>query len=149
MEDFTGAYIHRKKDALALLTLNANHGIAIFHLGGVAIECRLKALLIMYHQIQGWKQNSRRTGDSLYGLPIKNPSHKLMEALKNMPTLYDKAMSDSVFLNHFSKIIHPLGSSSPDYITLRYSPKTELSTDNWQQSFNHVLGWLDQNQRSI
>ena len=51
MEDFTGAYIERKRDILALLALQNNHSIAACHLGGIAIECYLKSLLIAYHQL--------------------------------------------------------------------------------------------------
>lgn len=48
MEDFTGAYLARKND-ISVLPKNQNHAIAIFHLGGIAVECRLKSLLLDYH----------------------------------------------------------------------------------------------------
>ena len=37
MEDFAGAYLARKNDIFAL-PRNEKHTIAIFHLGGIAIE---------------------------------------------------------------------------------------------------------------
>ncbi len=48
MEDFAGAYLARKNDIFAL-PRDQNHTIAIFHLGGIAVECRLKSLLLDYH----------------------------------------------------------------------------------------------------
>lgn len=149
MEDFTGAYIERKRDTFALLALQPNHSIAIFHLGGIAIECRLKAFMILYHKLHEWKHKSRRQDDILFDKPIKNPNHRLMDAIKDMPTLYDKAITDDNFLQHLNKIIYPLGASEPNYISLRYSSKTEQPLDDWQQSFHYVCGWLDQNMRYI
>ena len=145
MEDFTGAYRERKRDTFALLALQNNHSIAAFHLGGIAIECYLKSLLISYHQLSAWKHKSLKQNDPLFDKPIKNPSHSLMEAIKNMSDLYNIAMTDSVFLSHLSRIIKPLGGDFPDYINLRYSSKTNYPTEEWLESFNHVLGWLEQN----
>jgi len=149
MEDFTGAYIERKRDTSVLLALQSDHSIAIFHLGGIAIECRLKALIILYHNLHDWKHKSRRQGDDLFDTSIKNPSHRLIEAIQSMPILYDKAKMDAAFLQHLSNIINPLGTSESDYISLRYSSKTEQPLDGWQKSFNYVCGWLDQNMRFI
>jgi len=149
MEDFTGAYKERKDDAFALLALQNNHSIAAFHLGGIAIECYLKSLLISYHQLSDWKHKSLKQNDPLFDKPIKNPSHRLMEAIKNMSNLYNIAITDGVFLNHLSRIINPLGEDSPDYISLRYSSEAIDSTEEWLQSFNYVLGWLDQNKGAI
>lgn len=149
MEDFTGAYTERKRDALALLSLSNNHEIAVVHLGGVAIECRLKALIILYHKLNEWKHKSRREGDPLFDKSIKNPSHRLMEAIESMPLLYDKAKTDSNFLRHLQKIINPFGISEPDYISLRYSSGIEQPLNDWLQSFNYIIGWLNQNMRYI
>ena len=57
MQDFAGAYIARKND---LLALPKDHTIAIFHLGGIALECRLKSLLINYHKINEWGNPSTK-----------------------------------------------------------------------------------------
>ena len=72
-----------------------------------------------------------------------------MEAIQNMSDLYNIAMTDSVFLNHLSRIINPLGEDFPDYISLRYLSETNHSTEEWLQSFNYVLGWLEQNREAI
>lgn len=149
MEDFTGAYIERKRDTLALLDLQNNHSIAAFHLGGIAIECYLKSLLISYHQLSAWKHKSLKQNDPLFDKPITNPSHRLMEAIQNMSDLYNIAMTDSAFLNHLSRIINPLGEDFPNYISLRYLSGINHPTEEWLQSFHYVLGWLDQNKRAI
>ncbi len=149
MEDFIGAYIERKRDTLALLELQNNHSIAAFHLGGIAIECYLKSLLISYHQLSDWKHKSLKQNDPRFDEPIKNPSHRLMEAIQNMSDLYNIAKTDSAFLNHLKIIIKPLGEDSPDYISLRYLSGISHPTEEWLQSFHYVLGWLDQNKRAI
>ncbi len=148
MEDFAGAYLARKNDIFAL-PRNQNHTIAIFHLGGVAVECQLKAMLLVYHKITDWKHQSRRATDSLFGQPIKNPKHDLIKALSDMSDLYNTALADGHFLTHLGKIIRPLGSSNPDYISLRYIPQTTESLSDWHNSFNYICHWLHKNKHII
>jgi hypothetical protein len=146
MEDYHGAFRARKQDAEALLPLQG-HGIAAFHLGGVAVECRLKALLQLYHSIQDWDKPSQRRKDAMFNQAVKNPGHSLMTALKRMPKLRERAKSDHNFLNHLQNIIHPLGATSADYIGIRYLPQATPTNDDWQQSFAYVCGWLNKNAR--
>lgn len=146
MDDFTGAYIARKKDVSAL---PKHHAIAIFHLGGIAVECRLKSLLLTYHQISGWDQKSCRAKDSKFNQPIANPRHGLLTALRRMPDFYNRASSNKQLLLHLQNIIHPLGSTDIDFINLRYLPETTQSQEDWQKSFDYVCGWLDKNEKSI
>lgn len=146
MEDFTGAYLERKKDVAAL---PVNRAIAIFHLGGIAIECRLKSLLLGYHRIGDWKQQSCRIKDSMFNQSIKNPSHDLVKAIELMPDLFMTAKLDARFWLELANIIRPLGSTAPDYISLRYIPQTAQPIESWQQSFDYVCGWLDKNEKVI
>lgn len=148
MEDYTGAYIERRADTIALLALN-NHSIAVFHLGGIAVECRLKALLFLYHRINQWNEKSQRRKDSMFKGSIKNPSHSLLTALRHMPDLYTRAKSDRDFLKHLQNIVYPLGATSIDYISLRYIPQTSQSQDDWQHSFDYVCGWLKKNEVNV
>ena len=145
MEDYTGAFLERKQDTDALLLLK-KHEIASFHLGGIAIECRLKALLFLYHQITGWDQTSKRRKDAMFKQEIKNPSHSLLMAIRHMPDLYDRAKLDNDFLTHLHHIIHPLGATNNNYISLRYIPQSTCSQDDWKRSFDYVCGWLKTNQ---
>ncbi|NOS88052.1 MAG: hypothetical protein HOP34_05835 [Methylococcaceae bacterium] len=154
MEDFTGAYLARKNDIFAL-PRNQNHAVAIFHLGGIAIECRLKAMLLKYHRITklGFKvsdsEKSKRIGDAMYDNPILNPGHNLLKAIEDMPVLNAAALSDSYFFGHLENIRRPLGLSNPDYINLRYIPDTQQAISAWQDSFNYINQWLQQNNRII
>lgn len=154
MEDFAGAYLARKNDIFAL-PRNKNHTVAIFHLGGVAVECQLKSLLLTYHRITklGFKEldseKSRRIKDGMYNQPVINPGHSLSNALKRMPDFYKKAKSDIQLLKHLQTILYPLGSTEFDYISLRYIPETNQSQEDWQKSFDYVCGWLEKNEKTI
>ncbi len=146
MDDYTGAYIARKND---VSVLPKTHAIAIFHLGGIAVECRLKSLMFLYHKISNWEEKGRRAKDSMLNQPIYNPSHGLLTALRRMPDFYKKASLDKQFLIHLQAIVHPLGSTDFDYISLRYIPDTTQSQETWQKSFDYVCGWLEKNERTL
>ncbi|MEA5420661.1 hypothetical protein VB712_15615 [Spirulina sp. CCNP1310] len=149
MEDFAVVCLERKKDAEVLLKLK-DHNIAALHLGGISIECRLKALLTVYHQISEWNQKSRREKDSMFDQQIKNPEHGLITALRHMPHLYQLAKSNRQFLEHLSRISHPLGASNVDYIGLRYiAQASSVQRDEWKKSFDYVHGWLEKNEVNI
>ena len=148
MEDFAGAYLARKND-ISALPKNQHHTIAIFHLGGIAIECRLKSLLLLYHRISEFDEKSSRAKDSMHNQAITNPSHSLSNALRRMPDFHNRAKSDKQFLTHLQNIIYPLGSTVIDYIGLRYIPQTTQSQEDWQKSFNYVCGWLEKNEKTI
>ncbi|MFZ2727009.1 MAG: hypothetical protein WAX77_12205 [Methylococcaceae bacterium] len=147
-EDFAGAYLARKND-ISAIPRNQNYAVAIFHLGGIAIECRLKAMLLVYHRITDWKHRSQRVTDLWFDKPINNPSHDLKLAIESMPDLYNAALADGQFLTHLAIIKRPLGLSNPDYISLRYIPDTQQSISTWQDSFNYINQWLQQNNRII
>ena len=147
-EDFAGAYLARKND-ISAIPRNQNHAVAIFHLGGIAVECRLKSLLLNYHRINKFDDNSNRPKDSMYNQPVMNPSHGLVTALKRMSELHKKAKSDIQLLKHLQTILYPLGSMEVDYISLRYIPQTTQSEKDWQKSFDYVCGWLEKNEKTI
>lgn len=147
-EDFAKAYLARRRDFEAL-PVNQDHAIAIFHLGGVAIECRLKSLLLLYHEISQFNEKSNRKKDPKYKQDILNPSHGLLAALKGMHDFYKKAVSDKHLLTHLQVILYPLGSMDIDYISLRYIPQTAQSQKDWKKSFDYVCGWLEKNERII
>lgn len=146
MEDYSGAYQARRKDTNLLLNSYDDHNIAAFHFGGIAIECKLKALLLTYHKINNWGEPSCRARDSMYNQNIENPGHSLLSAIRRMPAVYKKAKTDPAFIKHLSHIICPLGANSIDYINIRYLPEKTPPKENWQQSFNYVCGWLAKNQ---
>ncbi len=146
MDDYTGAYIARKND---VSVLPKYHTIAIFHLRGIAVECRLKSLLLLYHEISDWDQRSHRVKDPMRNQLIANPSHGLLTALRRMSGFFDHAKLDRQFLIHLQKITYPLGSTDVDYISLRYIPQATQSQEDWQKSFDYVCGWLEKNERTL
>ncbi|MFZ9738100.1 MAG: hypothetical protein ACO3EZ_08845 [Prochlorotrichaceae cyanobacterium] len=144
MEDFTGAYIERRQDTEILYE---KQRIVALHLGGVAIECRLKSLLSAYHQISDWDEKSQRQKCSMFNQHINNPGHSLMTAMRHMPDLWRRAKSNAEFLKHLNHIIYPLGATSIDYINLRYVSQiiSKEQSEKWKKSFDYVCAWLEKN----
>lgn len=149
MESYSDAYKARYKDTMMLIGLNDQHNIATFHIGGIAIECRLKDILLNYHKIQHWNELSRRAKDPLHKQEIKNPSHSLKSAMTQMRALYKKALTDPFFFIHLERIMHPLGSTEDDYIKIRYFAETSQSQNEWHESFKYICGWLAKNERAV
>lgn len=148
MENYDLAHKNRLADIKVLLSGKEKRGTAAIHLGGVAVECRLKALIILYHKIDKWDDPSRRPKDSKFGQPIARTGHSLIGAIRIMPEIYAKAKADPLFLGHLSNINSPIGSTVVDFIALRYS-SANISNESitiWQESFNYVLGWLIKNE---
>ncbi|GBF79657.1 hypothetical protein AsFPU1_1056 [Aphanothece sacrum FPU1] len=76
MEDYQSAFLQRHQDQEILC--DSQRKIAAMHLGGVAIECLLKSIIITYHDIEEWKTTSNNPGHT-----ITNPGHDLQKALKH------------------------------------------------------------------
>ena len=98
MEDYDAAHKNRLSDIDVLLSGPNKRGTAAIHLGGVAVECRLKALIILYHKIRKWDDLSQRSKDAKFGQPIARTGHSLISAVRVMPDIYAKAKADPLFL---------------------------------------------------
>ncbi|PRH10338.1 hypothetical protein C6T61_07910 [Burkholderia multivorans] len=148
MEDYENASTARRADVEILLRGDAPRAIAAVHLGGVSVECKLKSLVAKYHDIASWDDNSRRKKDPRLGQPISRPGHGLLAAIKLMDTIYRKAKSDPMLLNHLNRVMHPSGATSLDFIELRYvaSELDKNSLNDWRQSFHYVMSWLAKNE---
>jgi hypothetical protein len=148
MENYEEAHRQRLLDIDALLAAQIPRSTAAIHLGGVAVECRLKALVLTYHQINAWDESSQRKNDPKHGLRISRTSHALTAALKLMDVLYRKARTDSQFLKHLNAVTYPVGATQTDFIALRYSSSEirEEATEEWKRSLDYVLGWLKKNE---
>lgn len=147
MENYIGASEERYIDVNALLDCNSTRTTAAAHLGGIAVECHIKAMVLSYHGIHSWGEQGKRPRDTHQGKPIERPGHGLISTVKLMPRLYEKAKSDPQFLKHLNALMHPAGSSDIDFIALRYAAKNlDRSTcAMWRQSLNYVQGWLNKN----
>lgn len=116
--------------------------------GGVAVECRLKAFILIYHNISEWDEESKRPKDPRYKQPIPRTNHGLIGAVKLMQDVFSKAKADYLFLEHLNNVTYPTGPTEIDFIALRYSAQ-DLdggSLVQWQKSLNYVLGWLKKNE---
>jgi len=148
MEDYQSAADARLLDVDALLKATGIRCVAASHLGGAAVECRLKALTARYHRIGEWGGRSLRARDRRGNQPIPNPGHSLAAAIRLMPDVYDRAKLDKDFLQHLGRVMHPVGATTMDFIALRYRgaqlPANALA--DWQVSFKYVIGWLKKNE---
>ena len=151
MEDYQSAATARLSDVDALLTASSVRCVAASHLGGAAVECRLKALAIRYHGISEWGGLSVRPRDRKNNQAISNPGHSLVSAIRLMPDIYDRAKLDKDFLQHLGRVMHPIGATTTDFVALRYKggrlPAATLA--DWRQSFRYVVGWLKKNEAII
>lgn len=151
MEDYHGAFGIRFEDVRALLSVQPPRCVAAAHLGGAAIECRLKGMLRKYHRINEWNEVGARPKDPLLRQAISNPGHGLVAALKSMSELYKRAKADQNLLQHLARVLYPLGSTTQDFISMRYSSSalTAVELASWRRSFDYVLGWLKKNEGII
>ncbi len=149
MENYQQAHLARLQDAQTLLAHQRN--LAAAHLGGIAVECRLKALAVAYHEIETWDGASKRPKDARFRQAIPNPGHGLLTAIRLMEALYKKALADHLFIDHLNQIMVPTGASNTNYIDLRYSAEelAEETSKRWQQSFEYVIGWLKKNEALV
>lgn len=147
MEDYGSAFSSRRADVEALLGCQPPRSTAAAHIGGVAIECKLKSLVVNYHGIKYWGDNSTRAKDSRRGQPIERPGHGLLSSLRLMNQMFSKASLDPNFMRHLSRIMHPRGATENDFIELRYSGD-EIAANTlaeWRVSLQYVIGWLEKN----
>lgn len=146
MEDYAGAFEARCQDVTSLL-VDPQRTIGAAHLGGVAIECQLKALMIKYHDIEAWGDLGGRPKDPMRSQPIERPGHGLISMLRLMHFLHAKARSDVLFLRHLARINNPSGPTNNDFIDLRYSAGDlpAGAAADWHLSYKYVIGWLKKN----
>ncbi|MGY2960730.1 hypothetical protein ACVWZP_001679 [Pseudomonas sp. TE36184] len=147
MENYEMAFESRRADVETLMAGETPRTTAAAHLGGVAIECRLKHLVVRYHGITAWGDRGTRPKDARKGQPIERPGHGLLASLRLMGELNKKALLDPAFLIHLSRIMNPGGATAHDFIDLRYVGEDLMGNtlSDWRQSLKYVLGWLDKN----
>lgn len=148
MEDYAGACTARHLDVDALLTAEPKRCTAAAHIGGIAVECQIKALILAYHRIGSWSEQGRHPRDPYFGKSVERPGHHLLSAVKVMARLYEKAKADPLFLRHLDQVMHPTGSRDADFISMRYAADdlNEATLAAWRESLTYVSGWLKKNE---
>lgn len=139
MEDFQAAYLERVKDVV-ILDAAGRHRAAM-HLGGIAIECLLKAIICTSFPkgINEWKAD-----DSTPGPGVINPGHSYQKAL-NSARKYNRRLQ--LMVQRTPSVIQLLQDvETPDlhFISMRYSgfePDPEVYK-RWYTSYKKLLHLL-------
>ena len=139
MEDFQAAFFERHRDVQAL---HDKQGlIASMHMGGVAIECLLKAMLCatLPSNAAGekeWKTESNNPGHTIY-----NPGHSYRLALRSHNRLYNRVMRDHLYvLQWLWKVENP----ECHFIDMRYvgNEPDEKKYKSWYDAYCKLVRWL-------
>jgi hypothetical protein len=137
MEDYQSAFQEREIDTQALC--EANRKVAAMHLGGITVECLLKAMIMASlpkSASQVWKTDSDDPGHTL-----TNPGHSYNEALKRHNRLrsrIDKFPAVKIWLQNTE-------CPNQHFIEMRYSGSEpdEESYKRWLDSYKSLVGWLE------
>jgi hypothetical protein len=141
MEDYLSSFVQRSLDTKQLY--KNGRKIAAMHMGGIAIECLLKALLVKYHGISRWDERSKLTGRKVY-----NPKHRLDMSVRNIQKLNARLHANLSLIKMMKEVQQPCGT---DFIALRYSGKVpdQESFDRWYQSYISLLQWIIRQSKSL
>jgi hypothetical protein len=104
MEDFQSAYGERDKDTRVLH--DSDRKIAAMHLGGVTVECLLKALIL---STVPKAQRMWKTADCDPGHTFANPGHSFKAALKQNNSLNHRVSQNSKVKNWIKIVESPNG----------------------------------------
>jgi hypothetical protein len=140
MEDYYSAFLQRAAD-VTILDKNGRRTAAI-HIGGVAIECLLKHMILTSVQkdaIKDWYDGTEKTED--YGHTYKNPGHDYDEALRCLNTLRHRMKRLPAVWAWLDVVEEPDG----HFIDMRYSGKEpeEEKYTRWYRSYLSLKGWLE------
>lgn len=177
IEDFQSAYEERLKTFFYLMKQDKDNDndndnkIMIMHLGGIIIECYLKALIVEKNKI------TKRIGHDIWSneqqvseidsnhqikrskiidsnLGIKNPGHDIINAYKQLDEIKDLISSNEDLTKKFEYIQNPLKKENTNFIDLRYSIKSDFNDisqefNEWKNSFKEIYNWLNRNRNII
>lgn len=138
MEDFQAAFFQRHQDVEALH--EKKRFIASMHMGGVAIECLLKAMLYVSlpKNARGekeWKTEGNNPGHSIY-----NPGHSYQRALRSHKNLYPRVRQHQYVLQWLDKVENP----ECHFIDMRYIGKEPdiIKYASWYDAYCKLVRWL-------
>jgi len=140
-DDYAAAAMERRADVLALVR-SARKRCAT-HLGGVALECRLKELALLWHGVTAFQEQSLRPGHGL----LRNPKHDLHACIGLVPPLRERLIEDERLLADLEQVIRPPLGAGDTYIAQRYAGSEPLDADfaQWLAAFRRVNAWLVRN----
>ena len=139
MEDYEKAAESRLNDWNALC--DKNRKVGIIHMGGIYIECLLKAIICCKHTVALGSKPSKWKVD---GLPdeVTRPSHDLKAQgyVTLLPDLYDDMSPDvEAALEYISE---PYNMSYIDYRYIEDDLVSEEKFDTWMLHFIELYNYL-------
>ncbi len=134
LEDFNAAAEARKVEALLMMT-EKKKAISI-HLGGIYIECLLKALLVKKYGLTNVTNNGNSWQDTL-GNSYPNPGHNLREAFKQLREISDKAPAA---VNTDLSCIYKI--KDIRYIDYRYKEDSSVSDTEFEAWKKHYIAFV-------
>lgn len=141
MEDFQAAFFQRHQDVVALH--EKQRLIASMHMGGVAIECLLKAKLceILPPNSQGYKEWYDKEKKPVVRHTIRNPGHSFEKALGSHNRLYQRVYREQP---HILLWLHKVEKPECHFIDMRYVGKEpdEPKYASWYDAYRKLVGWL-------
>jgi hypothetical protein len=157
-ENFRKAYLERLDDKKCLE--GASRRLATMHVGGVVIECMVKAMRVESDRIAEWHIPSETCShcrtEIKAGKPqphgVKNPGHNLMLAIQHWPRLWNRLTSmNRSQRDTFIHCISLLENPSVHFIDLRY--EYDIPNDDefgqWCEAFKRFHAWLCQQDQRL
>lgn len=129
MENYDDAYLARRADVETLNQGQRKVGAA--NMGGYAIECLLKSILVPY--------SMRSSGKCK---PSHMKTHDLIELITQINPIFDKIEPDSPVTEWIDTVFRP--DRTKTFIGLRYQGETVMDAeyDNWYQAYTSLRDWL-------
>lgn len=145
MEDYSSAATDRLADFDVLS--KKRRKVCAIHIGGVYIECLLKAMLCCANNVTEVENRSNRW--IINEVEIYRPSHSLTTGpLRDyLPSIYEDMPED--VLHSLEYIAYP---NDIDYISYRYVSSATVSDeeyDEWYCNFINVFDYLQEKKREL
>jgi hypothetical protein len=145
-EDYASAHLERAIDQSILD--KGDRRIAAMHIGGIAIECRLKALILGHFPVNQryWKPHPKSEDQPSQHCNISNPGHNLEQALNKLEELGVITSPGRQIRDALTAIQNPLPKHpNIGFINLRYYGSFLEASDYelWQANYQTLTTWLN------
>jgi hypothetical protein len=139
MEDFQAAFFQRHQDVEVLH--DKQRLIASMHMGGIAVECLLKAMLCATLPRNASGEREWNTGSNNPGHTVYNPGHSYIRALRSHNRLYNRVMSGN---QHILQWLERIENPECHFIDMRYIGKEpdDVRYRSWYDAYRRLIGWL-------